>query len=94
MQKVLLQLVNVNFSLAIKPIVPTVLVLIVMFVPITNTTAKTVTCTNSTSTKALPKSNAVRVDPIAIICDYVKLYNLSLIKFTFSTVRKDKSPFS
>ena len=94
MQKVLLQLVNVNFSLAIKPIVPTVLVLIVMFVPITNTTAKTVTCTNSTSTKALPKTKAVRVDPIAIICDDGELYNLPLIKFTCSTVRKDKSPFS
>jgi hypothetical protein len=35
----------------------------------------------------------VRVDPIAIICDDGKLYNLPLIKFTFSTVRKDKSPF-
>ena len=94
MQKVLLQLVNVNFSLAIKPIVPTVLVLIVMFVPITNATAKTATCANSTSTEALHKTNVVRVDPHAIICDDGKLYNLPLIKFTFSTVRKDKSSFS
>ena len=94
MQKVLLQLINVNFSLAIKPIVPIVLVLIVMFVPITNATAKTATYTKSTSTKALPKINTVRVYPIAIICDDGKLYNLPLIKFTCSTVGKDNSPFS